>query len=142
MNKDDKGSSQTKSCKSSAKSKSTKNIGQGSAGQMTGSTEQIDTEKENSTSDIDMKKETGEAKKRTDSAKESGQESSKSQSRSSTPQYLQPPDPDTRPERLILQSEEAMVDLRKRDREALKGGALTRKPVSYHFHYFPNVPMT
>ncbi|KAK3102250.1 hypothetical protein FSP39_009912 [Pinctada imbricata] len=41
-------------------------------------------------------------------------------SRSSTPQYLNPPDPDTREERMMLTSDEAMVDLRKRDREALK----------------------
>jgi hypothetical protein len=41
-------------------------------------------------------------------------------SRTSTPQYLIVPEQDIRPDRLILSSEEAMVDLRKRDREALK----------------------
>lgn len=40
--------------------------------------------------------------------------------RSLSPQYLEPPDPDARLEQLVL-NEEAMVDLRKRDREALKG---------------------
>ena len=33
--------------------------------------------------------------------------------------FLEPPEPDLRPEQMILSSEEAMVDLRKRDREAL-----------------------
>lgn len=51
-------------------------------------------------------------------------------SRTSTPQYLQPPEQDVRPEQLILNSEEAMVDLRKRDREALKASAQVRKGVS------------
>ncbi|XP_062585713.1 uncharacterized protein LOC134247355 [Saccostrea cucullata] len=41
-------------------------------------------------------------------------------SRSTTPQYLSPPELDTGPEHIVLSSEEAMVDLRKRDREALK----------------------
>ena len=40
--------------------------------------------------------------------------------RSGSPQYLEPPDPDVRLEQLVL-NDEAMVDLRKRDREALKG---------------------
>ena len=40
--------------------------------------------------------------------------------RSVSPQYLEPPDPDVRLEQLVL-NEEAMLDLRKRDREALKG---------------------
>ena len=40
--------------------------------------------------------------------------------RSISPQYLEPPDPDVRLEQLVL-NEEAMVDLRKRDRDALKG---------------------
>lgn len=43
-----------------------------------------------------------------------------SSNRSLSPQYLEPPDPDVRLEQLVL-NEEAMVDLRKRDREALKG---------------------
>ena len=34
-------------------------------------------------------------------------------------QYLEPPEQDLRPEQKILSSEEAMVDLRKRDRAAL-----------------------
>ena len=41
--------------------------------------------------------------------------------RSSSPRYLEPPDYDVRLEQMILPSEEAMVDLRKRDREGLKG---------------------
>ncbi|XP_045164216.2 EF-hand calcium-binding domain-containing protein 12-like [Mercenaria mercenaria] len=41
--------------------------------------------------------------------------------RTSSPSYLEPPLIDTKPDRLILASEEAMVDLRKHDREALKG---------------------
>ena len=44
-----------------------------------------------------------------------------SKERTGTPTHLEPPDKDVREERLILKSEEAMVDLRKRDREALKG---------------------
>ena len=43
-----------------------------------------------------------------------------SPNRSISPQYLEPPDPDVRLEQLVL-NEEAMLDLRKRDREALKG---------------------
>lgn len=41
-------------------------------------------------------------------------------SRSTTPQYLAPPEQDTAPEHIVMSSDEAMVDLRKRDREALK----------------------
>ena len=41
--------------------------------------------------------------------------------RSLSPQYLEPPGPDVRLEQLVLPTEEAMVDLRKRDREGLKG---------------------
>lgn len=41
--------------------------------------------------------------------------------RSSSPSFLEPPLVDTKPDRLILASEEEMVDLRKHDREALKG---------------------
>ena len=38
---------------------------------------------------------------------------------SGSSQYLEPPEHDLRPEQKILSSEEAMVDLRKRDRAAL-----------------------
>lgn len=38
-----------------------------------------------------------------------------------SPMYLEPPPKDTKPDRLILATEEQMVDLRKRDREGLKG---------------------
>ena len=41
------------------------------------------------------------------------------QSRTSTPNSLEPPEPDIRPERLMGQSAEAMVDLRKHDRVVL-----------------------
>lgn len=54
---------------------------------------------------------------------------STSGSRSSTPQYLSVPEQDTKPDRMILSSDEAMVDLRKRDREALKNAS--RIGVSY-----------
>lgn len=49
-------------------------------------------------------------------------------SRTSTPQYLDVPEPDTRPDQMILSSEEAMVDLRKRDREALKNATRIGSP--------------
>jgi hypothetical protein len=60
-----------------------------------------------------------ESKVRSDSAKRTVSRVSEG-SRTSTPQYLIVPEQDIRPDRLILSSEEAMVDLRKRDREALK----------------------
>lgn len=41
--------------------------------------------------------------------------------------FLEPPEPDLRPEQMILSSEEAMVDLRKRDREALPRNLDARK---------------
>ena len=68
-----------------------------------------------------------EVKVRVDSAKRSASRDSMG-SRSSTPQYLTIPEQDIKPDRMILSSEEAMVDLRKRDREALKNS--TRQGVS------------
>ena len=41
------------------------------------------------------------------------------QSRTSTPNSLEPPEPDVRPECLMGQSAEAMLDLRKHDRVVL-----------------------
>jgi len=38
-----------------------------------------------------------------------------------SPSYLEIPPTDTRPDRLVLNTEEEMLDLRKRDREGLKG---------------------
>ena len=49
-------------------------------------------------------------------------------------QYLEPPDSDLRPEQKILSSEEAMVDLRKRDRAALS--RLTGKGNQKVFHKY------
>ena len=50
---------------------------------------------------------------------------------SSSSSHLEPPEPDLRTEQRIMSSEEAMVDLRKRDRDAL--ARLTGKKVSYQF---------
>ncbi|KAL4226312.1 EF-hand calcium binding domain 12 [Mactra antiquata] len=48
--------------------------------------------------------------------------SSKSKSeRTGSPAYLEPPSIDSQPERLVLKTDEEMVDLRKHDRAALKG---------------------
>lgn len=69
-----------------------------------------------------------EVKVRIGSAKRSASRVSGS-SRASTPQYLEVPEQDLKPDRMILSSEEAMVDLRKRDREALKNS--TRQGVRY-----------
>lgn len=38
-----------------------------------------------------------------------------------SPMYLEPPPIDMKPDRLVLATDEEMVDLRKRDREGLKG---------------------
>lgn len=113
----------TKSAKSSARSapKSAKSAGQGSVG-----TDQSKVEGQPTAVEGEVEA----VKKRIDSGKESAQGSSRTlhtQSRSSTPQFLHPPDIDTRPEQMVLKSDEAMVDLRKRDREALKGSSHTHK---------------
>ncbi|XP_060081393.1 EF-hand calcium-binding domain-containing protein 12-like [Ylistrum balloti] len=113
----------SKSAKSSVRSasKSAKSAGQGSVG-----TEQSRPEGQTTTVEGDVDG----GKKRLDSGKESAQGSSRTvhtQSRSSTPQFLHPPEIDTRPEQMVLKSDEAMVDLRKRDREALKGSSHTLK---------------
>ena len=53
---------------------------------------------------------------------ENGQaQSGNSSDRSLSPKFLEPPGPDVRLEQLVLPNEEAMVDLRKRDRDGLKG---------------------
>lgn len=59
---------------------------------------------------------------------------SSSGSRTSTPQYLSVPEQDIKPDRMILSSDEAMVDLRKRDREALKNAS--RIGVSVHAYFY------
>ena len=41
--------------------------------------------------------------------------------------FLELPEPDLRPEQMILSSDEAMVDLRKRDRDALVRNLAARK---------------
>lgn len=46
---------------------------------------------------------------------------SKTRSERTGSPFLEPPKVDTKPDRLILKTEEEMVDLRKHDREALKG---------------------
>ncbi|VDI41856.1 Hypothetical predicted protein [Mytilus galloprovincialis] len=68
-----------------------------------------------------------EVKVRIGSAKRSASRVSGS-SRASTPQYLEVPEQDLKPDRMILSSEEAMVDLRKRDREALKNSTRQGSP--------------
>lgn len=112
-----------KSAKSSTHSapKSAKSVGQGSV-----ITDQSRNEGAATNVEVDG------GKRRVESGKDSAQGSSRTvrtQSRSSTPQYLQPPDIDTRPEQMVLKSDEAMVDLRKRDREALKGSSHAQKMV-------------
>ena len=57
--------------------------------------------------------------KGTKSGSEKG--TSKSRSERTASPYLEPPLIDKKPDQMILGSEEAMVDLRKHDREALKG---------------------
>ncbi|XP_022302015.2 EF-hand calcium-binding domain-containing protein 12-like [Crassostrea virginica] len=51
---------------------------------------------------------------------DTSKEAEPKRSRSATPQYLSLPEQDIKPEHIVMSSDEAMVDLRKRDREALK----------------------
>ena len=123
----DRSKSPSKSRETSAKSR--KDHGPKDSAR-TVTTQEILREEENADMEVQNvtgKKEEGEEDGRTESGQKSGgqgaesvQKSGGHGSRSSTPQYLNPPDLDVREERMVLTSDEAMLDLRKRDREALK----------------------
>ena len=61
-----------------------------------------------------------------------GAMSSSKSERNGSPNLLTPPETDIRKEQLVLDSEEAMLDLRKRNRENLKG---FNSKVSHMYHF-------